>query len=109
MEPGHSVGISGRIIAEFEDNAEQFLSAEPEFVGVRPPQGEAVMIELTEEQVQALTAQTQGPLQLLNPRTQEVFVLIRQDFSQLTGRILDGPNRRGWGNAADDDLLWKDA
>ncbi|MCI0456073.1 MAG: hypothetical protein L0Z62_03715 [Gemmataceae bacterium] len=54
------------------------------------------MIELTEEQVQALEAQTQGPLQLRNPRTQEVFMLIRQDIYEMVRRIIDGPNRRGW-------------
>jgi len=67
------------------------------------------MIELTEEQQKALEAQTQGPLQLLNPRTQEVFVLVRQDVYQLTSRILSGPNRRGWDDPADDDLIRKQA
>jgi hypothetical protein len=54
------------------------------------------MIELTEEQVRALEAQTAGPLQLQHPRTQEVFVLIRQDIYELVTKIIDGPNRRGW-------------
>jgi hypothetical protein len=67
------------------------------------------MIELTEEQMQALEAQTQGPLQVLNPRTQEVYVLIRKEVYQLTSRILSGPNRRGWDDPADDDLIRKQA
>jgi hypothetical protein len=54
------------------------------------------MIDMTEEQVRALEAQTQGPLPLQNPRTQETFVLIRQDVYELVKRIIDGPNRRGW-------------
>jgi hypothetical protein len=37
-----------------------------------------------------------GPLQVLNPRTREVYVLVRQDVYQQASRILDGPNRRGW-------------
>jgi hypothetical protein len=64
------------------------------------------MIELTEEQVRALEAQ-KGPLQVVNPRTREVFVLIRQDVYQLTCSIISGPNRRGWDDPADDDLIRK--
>ncbi len=67
------------------------------------------MVELTEEQMQALEKQTQGTLEVLNPRTREVFVLIRQDVYQLTSRIVSGPNRRGWENPADDDLIRKQA
>jgi hypothetical protein len=67
------------------------------------------MIELTEEQMQALEAQTQGPLQILNPRTQEIYVLVRQEVYQLASRILSGPNRRGWEDPADDDLIRKQA
>jgi hypothetical protein len=54
------------------------------------------MIELTQEQLQALEAQPQGPLQVLNPRTREIYVLVRQDVYDLVRRIIDGPNRRGW-------------
>ena len=32
MEPNFAVSISGRIIAEFEDDASAFLSGSPEFV-----------------------------------------------------------------------------
>jgi hypothetical protein len=39
---------------------------------------ESKMIELTDEQAQALETHEPGPLQVLNPRTQETFVVIRQ-------------------------------
>src|SRR5258707_1015073 len=32
MEPNHAASVSGRIVAEFQDDASQFLSGEPEFV-----------------------------------------------------------------------------
>ena len=47
------------------------------------------MLELTEEQQKALETQ-KGPLHLVNPRTQEVFVLIRQDVYNLTRSIVGG-------------------
>jgi len=56
---------------------------------------EVAMIELTEEQQQALSAE-KGPLQVVDPRTQEVYVLIRLDVYKLTCSIVSGPNRRGW-------------
>jgi hypothetical protein len=62
------------------------------------------MIELTEEQMQALEKQMQGPLRVMNPRTKEVFVLIRQDIYKLTSGILSGPNRN-WDDPDDDDLM----
>ncbi len=64
------------------------------------------MIELTEEQARAMEAQ-KAPLQVLNPLTQEVFVLIRKDVYDLTCSIVSGPNRAGWDNPADDDLIRK--
>jgi hypothetical protein len=67
------------------------------------------MLELTEEQQRALAEQTQGPLQLLHPRTQEVFVLIPNEVYQLTSRIISGANRRGWDDPADEDLIRKQA
>src|SRR5262245_65966491 len=66
---------------------------------------EATMIELTPEQQQALQDQTQGPLHVLNPRTQKMYVLIPKDVYELTSRIISGPNRRGWDNPEDDDLI----
>jgi hypothetical protein len=62
------------------------------------------MIELNEEQIRALEEQ-KTPLQLINPRTREVYVLMRQDVYQLACSIISGPNRTGLGN---EDLLRKD-
>ena len=67
------------------------------------------MIELTGEQIQALEAQSDGPLKIVHPRTQQVFVLIRQDVYELTSRIIGGLNHRGWDNPADADLIRKQA
>jgi hypothetical protein len=69
---------------------------------------EAAMLPLTDEQVQALESHT-GPFKLVNPRTQEVFVLVRQDVFKLTSAIISGPNRRGWDDPEDDDLIKEDA
>ena len=63
-------------------------------------------IQLTEEQQQALEAQ-KAPLQVLNPRTQEIFVLIRQDVYQLTCSIVGGGKGQVWDDEADDDLIRK--
>jgi hypothetical protein len=63
------------------------------------------MIELNEEQIRALEEQ-KTPLQLINPRTREVYVLMRQDVYQLACSIISGPNRAGLGT---EDLLQKDA
>ena len=65
------------------------------------------MIELTEEQVKALEGQ-QSPLHLLNPKSREVFVLIRKEVYDLTCQIVSGPNRNAWDNPDDDDLIRKD-
>jgi hypothetical protein len=52
------------------------------------------MIELTEEQVQAMAAQD-SPLELLNPATNETFFLIRKDVYKLVCNIVSVPNRNG--------------
>jgi hypothetical protein len=67
---------------------------------------ESAMIELTDEQVRAM-AECQGPLQVMNPKTQEVFVLIRKDVYDLTCSIVGGDKGRVWDDAADDDLIRK--
>ena len=64
------------------------------------------MIELTPEQAQAM-ADLKTPLRVINPLTQEVFVLIRQNVYELTCGIVGGMNRAGWDNPADDDLIRK--
>ena len=64
------------------------------------------MLELTEQQATALEAQ-KAPLRLVNPRTQEVFVLIRQDVYELTCGIIGGGAGQVWDDVADNDLIEK--
>jgi hypothetical protein len=37
-----------------------------------------------------------GPLRVVNLRTQQSFVLIRQDIYDKLCKIVEGPNRNGW-------------
>ena len=67
------------------------------------------MINLTEKLMEALNRQENGPLKVVHPRTQKIFVLIPDYVYQLTSRIVSGPNRRGWDNPANDDLIRKKA
>jgi hypothetical protein len=53
------------------------------------------MIELTEDQLNALETQP-APVQVLNPRTQETFFLIRKDVFDLVRNIIATPNKNGW-------------
>jgi hypothetical protein len=53
------------------------------------------MIDMTEEQMQAMKA-AKGPLRVLNTHTQETFVLIRQDVYEKLCKLVEGPNRNGW-------------
>jgi hypothetical protein len=64
------------------------------------------MLELTSEQVQALEGQ-KPLLELVHPRTREVFVLIRQDVYQLACGIVGGGRGKVWDDAADEDLIRK--
>ncbi len=66
------------------------------------------MIELTEEQAAALEKQ-QAPLQLINPRTREVYVLIRRNVYDLTCVVVGGGKGKPWDDEADNDLIRKDA
>ena len=66
------------------------------------------MIELTEEQVVALEKQ-QAPLQLINPRTREVYVLVRRNVYDLTCAVVGGGKGKPWDDEADNDLIRKDA
>jgi hypothetical protein len=53
---------------------------------------EAVMIELTEQQVQALENPESTPPRVLNPRTKETFVLLRLDeYERLQEEYDDSP------------------
>lgn len=64
------------------------------------------MIDLTEEQ--ALAQETQkAPLQVLIPRTQEVYVLIRKDVYELTCGIVGGGKGQVWDDEADEGLIRK--
>lgn len=66
------------------------------------------MIELTEEQVVAMEGQ-KAPPQVVHPRTQDVFVLIRQDVYALVCKIVGGGEEQVWDDKADDDLIRKTA
>jgi hypothetical protein len=51
---------------------------------------EAAMIELTEQQVEALEHAETEPLRVVNPRTKETFVLLRADeYKRLKGDEYD--------------------
>lgn len=65
------------------------------------------MIELTEEQARAQERQ-QAPLQLVDPRTGEVYVLIRKTVYDLTCQVVGGPGK-AWSDDGDDDLIRKRA
>ena len=66
------------------------------------------MIELTEEQAAALEKQ-QAPLQLVNPRTREVYVLVRRNVYDLACTAVGGGKGKPWDDEADNDLIRKDA
>jgi hypothetical protein len=68
---------------------------------------ETGMIELTSEQMQAIEAQRPKPLQLVNPTTQEVFVLIRKEVYDLTCSIVGGGRGQVWDDESDEDLIRK--
>jgi hypothetical protein len=57
------------------------------------------MLELTPEQAKAMEQQNE-PLKLINPRTQEVFVLVRNDRYTFTNKIL-----KKWDDPEDADLI----
>ena len=57
------------------------------------------MIELTEEQSRALR-QDREPLHVLDPATRQVFVLVRQDVSDLTRKIVGGGPGQPWDDEA---------
>ncbi len=60
------------------------------------------MIELTDDQLQALEEQEQPP-RVRNPRTQETFVLIRQDVYETVRQIIGTANdRNDWDDPAFD-------
>jgi hypothetical protein len=65
---------------------------------------EAAMIELTDQQVQALENPEGTPPQLVNPRTKETFVLLRVDeYKRLTEDYDDSP----WTREELEALAWE--
>jgi hypothetical protein len=63
------------------------------------------MIQLTEEQVEALGRAEQPPL-VVNPRTQEEFVLVPRDRFEAMHKWVASLKRR-WDDPANDDLIRK--
>jgi hypothetical protein len=61
------------------------------------------MIHLTDEQSEALTRGEQFPL-VVNPRTQEEFVLVRKDRFESMQKWVASLTRR-WDDPNDDDLI----
>ena len=65
------------------------------------------MIELRDDQLQALDMEAQ-PATVLDPRTGQVYRLIKEEVYKVVCGIIN-PFNRNWGNPADDDLIRKDA
>ncbi len=65
------------------------------------------MIALTRDQVQAIEAQKPTPLQVVDPATQEVYVLIRKEVYDLTCSIVGGGKGQVWDDQADENLIRK--
>ena len=63
------------------------------------------MIELTEQQAEALARAEPFPL-VVDPRTQEEFVLVRKDRFEAMQKWVASLKRR-WDDPADDDLIRK--
>lgn len=63
------------------------------------------MIELTEEQAEAFTRSEQ-PALVVNPRTQQEFVLLRKDRFEAVQKWVASLKRR-WDDPSDDDLIRK--
>ena len=63
------------------------------------------MIELTEQQAQAIAQAEQPPL-VVDPRTREEFILVRKDRYDAMQKWMASLKRR-WDNPADDDLIRK--
>jgi hypothetical protein len=68
---------------------------------------EEAMIELRDDQLQALDAPQQPPV-AIDPRTGQEYLLIRRDIYEKVCRTLK-PYGRAWDNPADDDLIREDA
>jgi hypothetical protein len=66
------------------------------------------MIELTPDQAQAIERNGKEPSLLVDPRTQETFVLVRKDVFDALQRWI-APLKRRWDHPEDDDLTRKPA
>jgi hypothetical protein len=64
------------------------------------------MIELREDQLQALDSPQQPPV-AVDPRTGQEYLLIRREVYEKVRGFLK-PFGRGWDNPADDDLIRAD-
>ena len=65
---------------------------------------EAAMIDLTQKQVRAMAAQHPRPLEMVNPSSQEIFVLIPKQVYDLTCKMGGGRPGQIWDDR-DDDLV----
>ena len=63
------------------------------------------MIELNQDQLQALDGQEQPPI-AVDPRTNQEYLLIRREVYEKV-RLMLKPFARGWDDPADDDLIRK--
>ena len=63
------------------------------------------MIELTEQQAEAVAQADYLPV-MVNPRTQEEFILVRKDRFEAMQKWA-ASWKRNWDNPADDDLIRK--
>ena len=63
------------------------------------------MIELNQDQLQALDGQEQPPI-AVDPRTNQEYLLIRREVYEKV-RLMLKPFARGWDDPANDDLIRK--
>jgi hypothetical protein len=69
------------------------------------PIREPPMIELTAEQ--AVAAEPKATLQLVDPRTRVVYVLVRKEVYDLARAVVGGGKGEPWGDEADAALIRK--
>jgi len=69
---------------------------------------EELMIQLTEEQVQAIKHETEKPTVVVDPLSGQQYRLIKEEvYTRMRGIVR--PFNRNWDNPADDDLIRKGA
>ncbi len=62
------------------------------------------MIELTNDQIEAIESNRELHAEVVNPRTQETYVLVRKDLFEVVQKWV-APLKRRWTNPGDDDLI----